>query len=473
MYHNFLNKSYKKSLRATILSIFSVFMNFSGLVFIATTIYSYFNQENLRSGVVLEFIIISSIFLAIGIILGLIARKVGKQDFNNRIKKDLSFAIAMAEENPESKQLYMELNPQFAEYVFSGNETLYEYPPLFEENSYGRSKYMVTFAFFGIVIAIVVSTALFLTTGNSSSNSASVNEDKYSIYAELSNEMLWREFASVTPYTEQFGSGDTVIIPKDEVYGVMPVLDSFYGRLDDIREEAQGKPKTYVDDSAIQLIDETKELYKVINEVSAYYEGQHKTDNLARTQELHTKYISEIKIWKDSYSKFLTKLKPMADTVRSNDLDWLKKEGQDYDYYTLKLVTDCDAIITYLSDNGINDTNLLTKDLTDYKKLLSNLEETYKQYKVNSQGRSGTVHLEVLNNEFDYFVSGASRVVKVVDAQDMKAGIVSKKGGVIVGGTPLPVERLNFHFDRMVSAYNSSVRFEDFQGMVYIEKNIQ
>ncbi|MBY6794649.1 DUF3829 domain-containing protein, partial [Clostridium botulinum] len=123
-------------------------------------------------------------------------------------------------------------------------------------------------------------------------------DEKYQEYVKLNNNILWRFDASITPYVEQFGNGDEISIPNDEISGITPVIDTFFTDLDRFKESAMKKPKTDVDENAIALIDETRKMYDMINEVYTYYnEKVYKTDNLSRAQDIHNAYINEIEIW--------------------------------------------------------------------------------------------------------------------------------------------------------------------------------
>lgn len=52
------------------------------------------------------------------------AEKISVADFEAKVINDFEFAKKMAKNNPEDKQWYMRMNPQYAEYVESGNEAL-------------------------------------------------------------------------------------------------------------------------------------------------------------------------------------------------------------------------------------------------------------------------------------------------------------------------------------------------------------
>ncbi|AQR93378.1 hypothetical protein [Clostridium saccharoperbutylacetonicum] len=125
MYYYILHyKKYKGSLRATVISFFSGLLKFTAAAFIIGFIFIAIqhSQKNIRDLIIAG--VITVISLTLGKFLEKLADKIGKTDFERKIRENLKFAITMAKENPESKSLYMELNPKYADYLLSAGEAV-------------------------------------------------------------------------------------------------------------------------------------------------------------------------------------------------------------------------------------------------------------------------------------------------------------------------------------------------------------
>ncbi|NFH69652.1 DUF3829 domain-containing protein [Clostridium botulinum] len=447
-------KIYKGSVRANVLSVLGAMLKAVGAVFIIGILASFFintSSNNLKASDAIIFGVISLICFGVGTFLSKKADKFGLIDFDKKIREDINFAIKMGNENPESRELYIELNPKYKEQIHLGLIDTINIDEVKIKKDRAKKRYAI---FLILLFAIAIPIMALCSNGENIAG----EDEKYQEYVKLNNNILWRFDASITPYVEQFGNGDEISIPNDEISGITPVIDTFFTDLDRFKESAMKKPKTDVDENAIALIDETRKMYDMINEVYTYYnEKVYKTDNLSRAQDIHNAYINEIEIWQYRYMSFSEKLDPMAIKIMSKNLDVYKKNGQNFEYYTLKLIIDGEDIINYMLNNKIDDTNILSSDITEYKTLLDTLNETYEQYKIYSKDKTGSIHLEALRNNSNCFIQSANRIIKVIEQHDLSAGIVHKPGLVYAESKPSPVEDLNYYLDNMISEYNSSI----------------
>lgn len=493
MYYTLHYKSYKGSFRATIISFFSGLLKLISAASIIGFICMIIRYTSENNSYIITLGITFLASLTLGKVLEKLADKIGKTDFEKKIRGNLNFTISMGKENPKAKTLYMQLNPQYADYLLSKGEAIVSEDgniivnSLSEDTLLEKSKKpikltrVILIVLFAAIVPICfiyflshnfsantstpdtnVNKPTSTSAVNNSKSTSSGDESKYPTYVKLNNDILWRYDASVTTYVEEFGKDDIIVFRrgKNNISGITPVIDPFYKELDKFKEKAESSPKTDVDESALKLIGETKTMYDTIGEVAAYYnDGGYKNDNLARAQEIHTKYINEINIWYSDYMEFSSKLNPMAVRIMSKDLDKYEKSGQNYEYYSLKLLIDSEAITQYMSDNSINDNTVLSMDINNYEPLLNTLNETYAQYKIYSENKKGSIHLESLKDESAGFVDSANRIPKVVENQDLKAGSVYEPG-VVASSMSTPIHDLNFYLERMISAYNSSIDFD-------------
>lgn len=450
-------KIYSGSTRATVLSVLSGIFKAIALTFFIGSIGVFFidsASSNMEFSDKIIFIVVTIVCFILGLFLSKKAEQLGTIDFEKKIKKDLKFAISMGKQNPENVELYMQLNSEYNEYMQSRGFNIQNFVETETQKIKTAKKRYAIF----LAVLFIISIPVIIFVGSKEGTNPAGEEEKYQEYVKLNNDILWRFDASVTPYVEQFGNDDKIIIPKNEISGITPVVEGFFSDLDKVKEIATKKPKTDVDENAIALADETKKTYDIINEVCKYYnDKEYKNDNLSRAQELHDRYIDQVEVWYYKYMQFSEKLGPMAIKIMSKDLNTYKKNGQDFEYYTLKLLIDSEALKNYMKDNKIDDTNVLSSDLTQYKNLLNTLNETYDKYKVYSKDKKNSIHLEALQKDSDSFVRSANRILEVVDKQDLSAGIVHTPGIVYAESEPSPVDDLSYYLDRMISDYNSSI----------------
>lgn len=125
-------KIYEWSTRATILSVLGSILkafcwicicSIAILLFIIPTAKNPNYMEDIK--ICIPVVLVAGIILAIiGGLMQKKAEKISPFDFVNKVKNDFEFAKKMAKKNSENKDWYMNQNPQYSEYVLSGQADL-------------------------------------------------------------------------------------------------------------------------------------------------------------------------------------------------------------------------------------------------------------------------------------------------------------------------------------------------------------
>lgn len=125
-------KTYRWSILGTILSIFGAILKaffWMCMFAIISILYAFSRIGDQTYYQIMKFIIPISVIMGIvsltlGIMIQKKAVKISSLDFEKMVKSDVQFAKKMARKNPENKEWFINLNPEYAEYVSSGKEAL-------------------------------------------------------------------------------------------------------------------------------------------------------------------------------------------------------------------------------------------------------------------------------------------------------------------------------------------------------------
>ncbi|WP_343209348.1 DUF3829 domain-containing protein [Anaerolentibacter hominis] len=284
-------------------------------------------------------------------------------------------------------------------------------------------------------------------------------EEKFNQYIEFNNVVAGVLNRQVTQYFDCFGKGLEPDIPKD--FGgiaTQAMTDEEYKQLDDIIKLASSEPiMSGLDEAASELAKSSKELYQLVDEVSAYYgNGEYKDDQMARSGDIHTRYLALSEQYEQVFDRFSDKMDEEDLMRMQNMLESFQKKGDYYHYYATKTLLDGQAILNYFEEKEITDDNLLSVNKDGYKILYNQIVQDALMFQ-SEAGKANSGEMRRLMEQKIFGVGVvADHIQMMLEAGSMDIEIPGiTDTGAAAAGEYKPVENLEYMLHTAISDYNT------------------
>ena len=283
--------------------------------------------------------------------------------------------------------------------------------------------------------------------------------EKYNRYVEVYNNISNMD-GRIIRYFEEAGNEEKV----RKVKGSFPVMHVNQSTIDNIKQNLSSKVKMdELDKAAKDMLPYIEELKTLAEAMESYYEGKDfVSDNYAKAQEMHTKFLAAVKKYSETTSAFKKAMEKKDKENQVQAIEEFKKKGEMVRYNLALQMKLNEDFLAEIDNQKLDISNFTNGNVERFKELRDKISKQYEETEkilaneeeLKKEGYTNSVAIASFKRKMTEFKgSTASLINRMETKKKGESGEISNSFYAEVSeGTPENVYRV---FNEVVREYNN------------------